>query len=61
MEKIWLVIISTEDSEKYYYSYKEEPTIKRIKADFFGENGETYPKSEWKMTIGCQIKELDLR
>jgi hypothetical protein len=61
MEKIWLVVIETEDTETYYYSYKKKPTLKQIKSDFFTEHGHTYPKSEWKMTINPEIKELNIR
>jgi hypothetical protein len=61
MEKIYLVVIKTEDTETYYYSYKSKPTLKQIKNDFFGDHGDTYPKSEWKMTIYPEIIELSVK
>jgi hypothetical protein len=61
MEKIWLVVIKTEDTETYYYSYKEKPTVKQIKTDFFADHGVNYPKSEWKMTISHDVIELEVR
>jgi hypothetical protein len=61
MEKIWLVVLKTEDSETYYYSYKEKPSVDQIKNDFFGEYGAVYPEEEWGMTISPKIKELTVR
>lgn len=60
--KVFLVIVSTEDGEKYKFLYKERPAKERVFDDFFEDWTEgIYDKEDWGICISHEITELELR
>jgi len=59
-EKIYVVLIETEDTEKYYFAFKTKPTVKVIKKIFFEETGDTYDISDWGICISYKIIKLNI-
>lgn len=50
----YIVLVCTEDSERYYYIFKNKPTEKVIKKMFFEEN-DIYDIEEWGICISYEI------
>ena len=61
MKKIFIVIVSTEDSEKYKFAYETRPIESLIRKDFFEWTQGIYEEDDWGICISHEIIELDLR
>jgi hypothetical protein len=58
--RMYIVVISTEDGERYYLSFASKPSETKIKSLFFKKYGNIYKKKEWKQTIGIEVIEVEV-
>lgn len=62
MKNIFVIIISTEDGEKYMNVYGYEPKEVEIKEDFFSKYGHIgYEESDWLECISYEITETSIK